>query len=116
MSNSRLGFDCSQIGSIIPTISPPSNEESSKYQLPALPILLELVVHKTKDHGFSGTSACLAFKIRLVCLLEPPITRHHALHTAPLTKDATPALVFNIQRARKFLSGDLETHLNQGQT
>jgi hypothetical protein len=54
-----LQVDCSQIESTIPTTSSPSDEESSNNQLPALPILLELVVRKTKDCRFSRISVAL---------------------------------------------------------
>jgi len=84
VSDIRLGLDCSQNGSILPTKSSISNEESSQYQLPAPPILPELVIRRIKDFTL-GFNRLWDWQ-RSICVLEPATTRHHALHTAPLTR------------------------------
>jgi hypothetical protein len=84
VSDVILGLDCSQNGSILPTRSSIFNEKSSQYQLPALPISLELVIRRIKVCTLSLNR--LWDWQRSICLLKPTTTRHYALHTALLTR------------------------------
>jgi len=101
VSGIRSEVDCSRIESTLSTRSLPSNDESSKYRLPALPNFLELVVRKIKDCVSRNllSFGCLRNSQRSSCLSEPAITGRHASHTAPLTEDITLAQKINV-RAR----------------
>lgn len=97
MSDLTLGSNCSRVESILPTRPLFSDVESLNNQLPALPILLELVIRRINDCGFRKMLS-FGSPVELIeehMSAESAITSYHALRKASLTKDVTSALTSN---------------------